>query len=310
MWQKFGQYRPGPDEGFRAWALRIAHSRCSATSRAPSGIKRCSTINSIRLSAKATFTTVGSINSRLELLADCYRKLPDEDRQLIRDRYKTGEGMRSDGGNWGGRRTRCTGPCGGFTNGCSIASGAGAGNGSLFPPERNGNHNSNQQADSNEFFDLLTDLAEDRLSLEKAAEVQQLLLADSAQPQEYVNFMLMLSGLYWIGRDQPSGECGTGIDQRAADTFPAGGALGPDPTLPVSAPFDSPAPLVPPITGGDQAAFPWFGGLVVWSYVCAALFLGVGVLAARLWGPAGDPAPTLSGTPSWRRPGPPRTPPR
>ena len=33
MWQKFGQYGPGPDEGFRAWALRIA-LRCSATARA------------------------------------------------------------------------------------------------------------------------------------------------------------------------------------------------------------------------------------------------------------------------------------
>ena len=183
------------------------------------------------------------------------------------------------------------------------------GTGVSAPRRGTGNHDGEPQADSNEFFGLLTDLAEDRLSLEKAAEVQQLLLADPARPQEYVNFMLMLSGLYWIGRDQPSGECGTGIDQRAADTLPAGGALGPDPTLPVSAPFDSPAPLVPPITGGDQAAFPWFGGLVVWSYVCAALFLGVGVLAARLWGPAGDPARLVRDA-VFARPGPPRTPPR
>ena len=129
------------------------------------------------------------------------------------------------------------------------------------------------QADSNEFLDLLSDLAEDRLSPERAAALQRLFLADSARPQEYVDFMLMLSGLHWIGRDRPGGDGPAGIDEVAADALPFGDGSGPEQTPPIVEPFASPAPLAPPIAVGDQAAFQWLGSGVLLSYLVAAMVL-------------------------------------
>ena len=91
LWQKFGQYRPGPDESFRAWALRIAQIEVLSYRRRAKRHQTLFNDQLYQIVSRATLTAVGSVNSRLELLADCYRKLPDEDRQLIGARYKTGE---------------------------------------------------------------------------------------------------------------------------------------------------------------------------------------------------------------------------
>jgi RNA polymerase sigma-70 factor, ECF subfamily len=91
LWQKFGQYRPGPDDTFRAWALRIAQFEVLGYRRKAKRHQTLFNDQLYQIVNEATLTSVGSVNSRLERLADCYRKLPDEDRQLIGARYKTGE---------------------------------------------------------------------------------------------------------------------------------------------------------------------------------------------------------------------------
>jgi RNA polymerase sigma-70 factor (ECF subfamily) len=91
LWQKFGQYRPGTDEGFRAWALRIAQIEVLSYRRRAKRHQTLFNDQLYQIVHDAASTAVGSVNLRLELLADCYRKLPDDDRQLIDTRYKSGE---------------------------------------------------------------------------------------------------------------------------------------------------------------------------------------------------------------------------
>jgi hypothetical protein len=67
---------------------------------------------------------------------------------------------------------------------------------------------------NDEFFDLLYELAEDRLSPQKAARLETLLLADPARRQQYVDFMVVVSILHRTkGLGLEFGEslsCGTG----------------------------------------------------------------------------------------------------
>ena len=233
---------------------------------------------------------IDDVEPQFDALYDCYQKLPVADRELLDARYANGVTVPAIAARAGRSmhsvyRAAANSP---------VAVRLHAGYRAAIPARRF--RREGWQAMTarlpidDAFFALLFDFAEDRASPEQVDQLEALLAAEPAGYRQFAKFMLMLSGLHWIGRDQPSGECGTGIDKSAAERLPAGGALGPDQTLPIPERFGSPAPLVPPIAGGDQAAFPWSGGGVVWTYVCAALFLGVGVLASRLWGPAGDPA--------------------
>ena len=49
-----------------------------------------------------------------------------------------------------------------------------------------------------EFRTLMCDLADHRLSPEDAAKLRERLAADPAARRQYVDFMMMLSNLYWI----------------------------------------------------------------------------------------------------------------
>jgi RNA polymerase sigma-70 factor (ECF subfamily) len=90
LWEKFDQYRPGPDEDFRAWALRIAqlnvlHYRQRNARRR--GLFSEHVYNSM---SKAGLRAIGSAEARFESLDDCYQKLPEDQRQIITARYQVG----------------------------------------------------------------------------------------------------------------------------------------------------------------------------------------------------------------------------
>ena len=90
LWEKFDQYRPGADEDFRAWALRIAQLNVLHY-RQRKGRRRLLFNEHIHdLVSKAGLRAVGSAENRFELLDDCYRKLTDGQRQLIDARYQVG----------------------------------------------------------------------------------------------------------------------------------------------------------------------------------------------------------------------------
>jgi RNA polymerase sigma-70 factor, ECF subfamily len=90
LWQKFGEFRPGPEETFRTWALRIAQIEVLRYRQREGRRHRLFSDQLHNLLDAMAATAVGSLNPRLEALGDCYRKLPDEDRQLINARYQVG----------------------------------------------------------------------------------------------------------------------------------------------------------------------------------------------------------------------------
>jgi RNA polymerase sigma-70 factor (ECF subfamily) len=90
LWEKFGEYRSGPEEGFRAWALRIAQIKVLRY-RQRQG--RRHKLFSDRLHGALDETALAAVNevdSQLESLGDCYRKLSEEDRRMIDARYQIG----------------------------------------------------------------------------------------------------------------------------------------------------------------------------------------------------------------------------
>ncbi len=90
LWEKFGEYHAGPEEGFRAWALRIAQIEV-LRHRQRQG--RRHNLFSDRLHAalgEAALAAINQVDPRLELLTGCYRKLSEEDRRLIDARYQIG----------------------------------------------------------------------------------------------------------------------------------------------------------------------------------------------------------------------------
>jgi RNA polymerase sigma-70 factor, ECF subfamily len=90
LWEKFGEYRPGPDANFRAWALRIAqievlrYRQREGRRHSLFGDRLYDALN------EAVLAAIDSIDPRLAALGDCYRKLPDDDRLLIDARYRVG----------------------------------------------------------------------------------------------------------------------------------------------------------------------------------------------------------------------------
>jgi hypothetical protein len=137
-------------------------------------------------------------------------------------------------------------------------------------------------ADAQRFLDLLTDLAEEQFPPEKAAALGELLQADSARPQEYVEFMLMVSGLHWISRDRADGEWVADADDSAADRLSLGNAPGPGRTLPIAA--TDPAALPGPAPAAPACeTLSWLGGGVPLCYAMATLLLGALIAASWTW---------------------------
>jgi hypothetical protein len=119
---------------------------------------------------------------------------------------------------------------------------------------------------ANELFDLLCDLVEDRLTPEEAAKLQDSLSADPANQRQYLDFMVIVSGLRWS-------RSGKNIAKFAAGEPSSPAMSAPEPSLAPSTSF-----LVRQTT-----AFSSLPGNVVLSYVAVALLLGVGILAVRSW---------------------------
>jgi RNA polymerase sigma-70 factor, ECF subfamily len=90
LWQKFGEYRPGPEETFRTWALRIAQIEVLRYRQREGRRHKLFGDQLHNLLDAMTAAAVSSLSPRLETLGDCYRKLSDEDRQLLNARYQIG----------------------------------------------------------------------------------------------------------------------------------------------------------------------------------------------------------------------------
>jgi RNA polymerase sigma-70 factor, ECF subfamily len=90
LWEKFGEYRPGPDENFRAWALRIAQIKVMRYRERESYRNKLFNDQAYAALDGAALKAVDSLDPRFELLGDCYRKLLDDDRRLITARYRIG----------------------------------------------------------------------------------------------------------------------------------------------------------------------------------------------------------------------------
>lgn len=88
LWEKFRDFRSDSDEGFRAWALRIAQIEVL---RYRQRRGRRQKLFSGQLQAALDETALAAVESadlRLEFLGDCYQKLSEEDRRLIDARYQ------------------------------------------------------------------------------------------------------------------------------------------------------------------------------------------------------------------------------
>jgi RNA polymerase sigma-70 factor, ECF subfamily len=90
LWEKFGQYRPGPDATFLAWALGIARIEVLRCRQREGQRHRLFTDRLYAALDKATLAAIDSLDSRLESLGDCYERLPQDDRHLIDARYRIG----------------------------------------------------------------------------------------------------------------------------------------------------------------------------------------------------------------------------
>jgi RNA polymerase sigma-70 factor (ECF subfamily) len=90
LWQKFGEYRPGADDGFRAWALRIAQIEVLRYRQREGRRQQLFSRELHELLDESALAAVGSMDWRFEALGDCYRKLSEEDRQLLDARYQAG----------------------------------------------------------------------------------------------------------------------------------------------------------------------------------------------------------------------------
>jgi RNA polymerase sigma-70 factor, ECF subfamily len=90
LWEKFGEYRPGPDAGFRAWALRIAQIEVLRYRQRAGRRHKLFSDQLHGALIEAVLAAIDTIDPRLAALGDCYRKLPDDDRVLINARYRVG----------------------------------------------------------------------------------------------------------------------------------------------------------------------------------------------------------------------------
>jgi RNA polymerase sigma-70 factor, ECF subfamily len=90
LWEKFAEYRPGPDAGFRTWALRIAQIEVLRYRQRAARRHRLFSDRLLGALDETVLAAIDTIDPRLAALGDCYRKLPDDDRLLIDARYRVG----------------------------------------------------------------------------------------------------------------------------------------------------------------------------------------------------------------------------
>ncbi len=135
-------------------------------------------------------------------------------------------------------------------------------------------------------LDLMFDLAEDRLSPPQTARLEELLQADPARRRQYVDFMLIVSGLHRIrGEGQEAGGLGSGSSRLGLRdfTFPSSDSPGksPEPPSPDSEPLI--APII--IQTSPDLPSPFFSlssSLSDWllSYAAATVIVGAAILGA------------------------------
>ena len=90
IWQKFGEFQPGPESSFRAWAMRIAQLEVLGYRRRECRRHKLFSDRAYDALDQAAATAIDQLDLRLESLGDCYRKLPDDDRKVIDARYRIG----------------------------------------------------------------------------------------------------------------------------------------------------------------------------------------------------------------------------
>lgn len=90
LWQKFGEYQPGPDATFRTWALRIAQIEVLRYRQREGRRHQLFSDQLHGALDEAASAAVGQLNPRFESLSDCYQKLPEDDRRLVDARYSAG----------------------------------------------------------------------------------------------------------------------------------------------------------------------------------------------------------------------------
>ena len=90
LWQKFGEYEPGTDEGFRAWALRIAQIEVLRFRQREGRRHKLFNDHIHNALNDVLLASLDAIDPRLEALGDCYRQLSDDDQSLINARYRIG----------------------------------------------------------------------------------------------------------------------------------------------------------------------------------------------------------------------------
>jgi len=88
LWRKFGEFEP--DTNFKAWAFRIAYIKVQQywTQRSQDRLRYNETF--LQRVAEASASTSGTVDRRREALARCLERLPQKDRDLIRQRYRIG----------------------------------------------------------------------------------------------------------------------------------------------------------------------------------------------------------------------------
>jgi len=93
LWEKFGEYRPGPEENFRAWALRIAQFKVLRYRERESRRHRLFNDQAYAALDDTALKAMESLDSRFTALGDCYHKLIEDDRRLIDVRYHVGSSV-------------------------------------------------------------------------------------------------------------------------------------------------------------------------------------------------------------------------
>jgi RNA polymerase sigma-70 factor, ECF subfamily len=90
LWEKFGEFRPGPEANFRAWAMRIAQLEVFRYRQREGRRHKLFTDRLYAALDDEAQAAIATVDMRLDSLGDCYRKLSAEDRGLIDARYGIG----------------------------------------------------------------------------------------------------------------------------------------------------------------------------------------------------------------------------